>query len=103
MEITREQLQRLIDEEFDRALAKRQGRLNEALIRELAGNVGDALDEVIHDLYGTTKKLEQAHELAPEGPAKAIIAGLYSDFFNKVAEFRKYAGQVKALAKKGQG
>ena len=101
MEITKEQLQELIDEEFERALLRRRGHLEEALIRELAGDVGSALDEVIKDLYETTKKLEQAHESAPEGPARAIIAGLYSDFFNKVAEFRKYAGQVKALAKKG--
>lgn len=65
------------------------------------------MDEVLYDLYDVNKKIEKAHRLAPQGTAKAIIAGMYSDLFNKIAEFRKYIekfsdsglGRSKSLGK----
>jgi len=76
--------------------------IREALEQANGGNdFGTALDDVINDMYNTTKKVEQVHELAPEGQAKAIVAGIYSDMFNGLAEFRKYVRQLKAMAAKG--
>jgi hypothetical protein len=60
------------------------------------------LDAILMDLQNLNKKVEQAHELAPAGPAKAIVVGIHSDIFNKAAEVRKYVEQLKGLAKKGQ-
>ena len=55
------------------------------------------LDDIMQSLLDTNKKIEKAHELAPSGAAKAIVAGLHSDLFNKVAEFRDYIKQLKAM------
>lgn len=57
-----------------------------------------ALDAILQDLYDTNKKIETAHKLAPGGAAKAIVAGLHSDLFNKVAEFRDYIAQLKQIS-----
>lgn len=76
----------------------------EAAVNELFGKKADlssVLDDVLQDLLDANKKVEKAHELAPQGPAKAIVAGLHSDLFNKASEFRKYVEQLKALVKKG--
>lgn len=78
------------------------GQLRILIREEVAmGDFGSVLDDVMHDLYATNKKIEKAHELAPMGPAKAIVAGLHSDLFNKVAEFRKHVEQLKQLKKRG--
>lgn len=73
--------------------------LNEEASASEQADFGLVLDSVLQDLYSTNKKVEKAHELAPEGPAKVIVAGIYSDLFNKVAEIRKYAEQLKKLSK----
>jgi len=94
MRITVGQLKKLIKEEREYAAA----------IQELLGEnseFGSILDSVLSDLGATNKKIEKAHEIAPQGPARAIIAGLHSDLFNKVAEFRKYIAQLKKLAAGG--
>lgn len=78
--------------------------VREQLQLELFGKPADfasVLDSIVSDLYGVTKKVEKAHELAPQGPAKAIVTGLHSDLFNQVAEFRKYVEQLKGLVKRG--
>ena len=77
--------------------------IREQLQLELFGGKSDfsgILDGIVSDLYGVTKKIEKAHELAPQGTAKAIVTGLHSDLFNNVAEFRKYVEQLKGLAKR---
>jgi len=56
------------------------------------------LDAVMSELQDVNKKLEVAHKLAPAGAAKAIVMGLHSDIFNKIADFRKYICQVKQNA-----
>lgn len=83
-----------------RRLVREQVQLDELFGRD---DLGRILDSVVQDLYDANKKVEKAHALAPAGPAKAIVMGLHSDLFNKLADFRKYVEQVKALAKKGQG
>lgn len=70
----------------------------------LSEDVGQAdfssvLDSILQDLYNTNKKVEKAHELAPQGPAKAIVAGIHSDILNKAGEIRKYVEQLKKLAR----
>jgi len=77
-----------------------RGIIREA-VEAQQGDFSSVLDGVLQDLYNTNKKIEKAHELAPQGPAKAIIAGLHSDLFNQAAEFRKYVEQLKKLASKG--
>lgn len=76
--------------------------IKEQLQLELFGknDFSGVLDAIVSDLYNVTKKVEKAHELAPQGPAKAIVTGLHSDLFNQVAEFRKYVEQLKGLAKR---
>lgn len=94
MKVTVGQLRRIIREvrvglsEDSRASASSQ-----------QADFGTVLDSILQDLYNTNKKVEKAHELAPQGPAKAIVAGIHSDLFNKVAEIRKYAEQLKKLAR----
>lgn len=58
-----------------------------------------SLDDIVDDMYRTTQKLERAHQLAPGGTAKAIVAGLYNDAFNQLSEFRKYVQELKSLSK----
>lgn len=72
--------------------------LNELFGTELS--FSKVLDSIMQDLTGTGKKIEKAHELAPAGQAKAIVAGLHSDLFNKAAEFRKYIEQLKNMTKR---
>lgn len=68
-----------------------------AILRE-SNEFTTYLDKVLQDLHDTGKKLEKAHELAPGGTAKAIVAGLHSDLFNKAAEFRQYVNQLKKIS-----
>lgn len=96
MRATVGQIRRLIREE-----AQRQSTVNELFGKK--ADLGSVLDDVLQDLLDANKKVEKAHELAPQGPAKAIVAGLHSDLFNKASEFRKYVEQLKALVKKGSG
>lgn len=95
MRVSVKELRKLIREEKEYANA----------INELFGNkpdFGKMLDSILQDLANTNKKVEQAHQAAPSGPAKAIVAGIHSDLFNKVAEFRKYIEQLKNMANKKQ-
>jgi sugar (pentulose or hexulose) kinase len=88
MKTTVRELRRVIREEVE---------LNE--IFGLGGkDFSSTLDDILQDLSNTNKKVEKAHEMAPAGAAKAIVAGLHSDLFNKVAEFRKYIKQLKQMA-----
>jgi len=90
------ELRRLIREEREYAEA----------LQELFGkkvDFGGKLDQIVQNLYNINKEVEEAHKLAPQGPAKAIVAGIHSDLFNKVAEIRKYVEQLKGMAKGGGG
>ena len=60
-----------------------------------------ALQNFLNDLYALNQKLEAVHEMAPGGPPKAVIAGIHSDLFNKIAEFRKHMDQLKGMANSG--
>jgi hypothetical protein len=87
------ELRKLVREERERA-----GFLN-----ELFGSRPDfsaLLDSVMQDLSDASKKVEKAHGLAPEGTARAIVAGLHSDLFNKTSEFRKHIEQLKGIVRK---
>jgi hypothetical protein len=90
MRATVGELRKLIREEHDYV----------RVLCELSGGEGfsELLDNVMQDLAGANKKVEQAHQLAPAGTAKAIVAGLHSDLFNKISEFRGYVAQLKKLA-----
>ena len=66
-------------------------------------DLGKMLDVIMQELYATNKHLEKAHDAAPEGTAKAIVAGLHSDLFNKISEFRKYVEKLKGIVKHSQG
>lgn len=90
MKVTVGELRKLVREERRRALNEDVGQ----------ADFSSVLDSILQDLYNTNKKVEKAHELAPQGPAKAIVAGIHSDLFNKVAEIRKYAEQLKKMAKR---
>lgn len=83
-----------------RKLIREESEYSRAIVELFNENTdfGSILNDVIQDLYNTNKKIEKAHELAPQGPARAIIAGLHSDLFNQVAEFRKHVEQLKKLA-----
>ena len=83
-----------------RKLIREETEYSEAIAQLFSENAdfGSILNDVLQDLFNTNKKIEKAHELAPQGPAKAIIAGLHSDLFNQAAEFRKYIDQLKKLA-----
>lgn len=92
MKTTVGQLKRLIQEEREHAEA-----VNEIFGKK--ADFGSMMKDVLQDLYDTNKKIEQAHSLAPQGPAKAIVAGMHSDLFNKVAEFRKHIEELMKLSK----
>lgn len=81
---------------FVRSTLVREHALDELFGRS---DFSSVLDAVLKDLLDTNKKLEKAHQLAPQGPAKAIVAGLHSDLFNTSAEFRKYVEQLKGMVK----
>jgi hypothetical protein len=71
-----------------RALRRRYGR----------SRAGAALDKALADLHHAGKRLETAHEAAPAGAAKAIVAGLHNDLFNMTSSFRSYVAEVKRIA-----
>lgn len=98
MKTSVKELRRLIREEQEYT-----GALDELFGIGEKADFGKMLDVIMQDLANTNKKLEKAHEVAPQGTAKAIVAGLHSDLFNKIAEFRKYVEQMKGLIKKGKG
>jgi hypothetical protein len=98
MKTTVKQLRRLVREEREYTLA-----LNELFGIGEKPDFGKMLDIIMHDLYAINKKIEQAHKAAPDGTAKAIVAGLHSDLFNKIGEFRKYVVKLKSLVKQSQG
>lgn len=86
-----------------RTLIREEREYAEAL-QEIFGkkvDFGGKLDQIVQNLFNINKEVEEAHKLAPAGPAKAIVAGIHSDLFNKVAEIRKYVEQLKTMAKKG--
>jgi hypothetical protein len=98
------ELRKLVREEREYVRTGVRPPKDVAALNELFGSTPDfskLLDGVMDDLNHAGKKVEKAHELAPAGNAKAIVAGLHSDLFNKVAEFRKYVEQLKGMAKKG--
>ena len=87
-------LRRVIKEEQEYAQA----------LQEIFGkkkDFGTTLDDIVQKLFSINKEVEEAHKLAPQGAAKAIVAGIHSDLFNKVAEIRKYVEQLKSMAKGG--
>lgn len=94
MKIKAGELRKLIQEEHEYAQA----------LQELFGkpDFNGLLDSILMDLQNLNKKVERVHQVAPQGPAKAIVAGIHSDIFNKAAEVRKYVEQLKSLARKGQ-
>jgi hypothetical protein len=92
VKLTVGQLKQIIREADERE------QLKEFFGSKKGSSFGAVLDDILKDLYDTNKKVEKAHELAPAGPAKAIVMGLHSDLFNKVAEFRKYVEELKKLA-----
>ena len=94
MVITKELLGQLIDEELQAALVQR--RINELFGRD---DFMSVIGDVMKALQDANKKVERAHELAPTGPAKAIIAGIHSEIFNQIAELRPHIDQLRALAK----
>lgn len=114
MRITSGELRRIIREAAgrpERPTTLTLGQLRELVQEEHAytqalaetgseADFGSVLDTILQDLYNTNKKVEKAHQLAPGGTAKAIVAGIHSDLFNKVSEFRKYVQQLKQLANK---
>ena len=70
-----------------------------ALLQELGGRpattYNDFLNRTLYDMQSLLKTVERAHQLAPQGTAKAIIAGIHSDLFNQAAEIRKYVERLK--------
>ena len=95
MKATTKEIRRLVREEREYLEA----------LHELFGSkpkFGKMMDAILGELQVASKHLEQAHQVAPEGTAKAIVAGLHSDLFNKVSEFRKYVGQLKNIEKQAQ-
>jgi hypothetical protein len=92
------QLRKLIREEREYTRA-----LNELFGIGEKADFGKMLDSVMVDLQNTNKKLEKAHQVAPQGTARAIVAGLHSDLFNKIAEFRKYVEKLKGLIQDSHG
>ena len=95
MKTTIGELKRLIQEEREYAEA-----LNELFGKKQ--DFGEMMKAIIQDLYNTNKKIEQAHQLAPAGAGKAVVAGMHSDLFNKIAEFRKHVEELMKLGKGGQ-
>ena len=93
MVITRETLDVLIEEELQAALVTR--RLNELFGKH---DFASALGDIMQALQAAEKKVEKAHEMAPAGVAKAIVAGLHSDLFNKIAEFRDHIRKLQSLS-----
>jgi hypothetical protein len=93
MVITREMMDQLIEEELHAVLTHR--RLNEMFGKH---DFASALSDIMQALQGAEKKIEKAHEMAPPGPAKAIVAGLHSDLFNKIAEFRDHIRQLQGMS-----
>lgn len=89
MKTTVGQLRRIIKEEQD---------LREFFSKK--ETLANLLDQVLQDLQDTNRKIEKAHQIAPVGPARAIVAGLHSDLFNQTAEFRKYVAQLKTMVSK---
>jgi hypothetical protein len=92
MQVKLGDLRKVIREEMEYAQA----------INEIFGkkqDFGGMLDQIVQHLFNINKEVEEAHKLAPMGPAKAIVAGIHSDLFNKVAEIRKYVEQLKGMAK----
>ncbi len=86
-----------------RKVIREEAEYTEAM-NELFGkkaDFGSMMDNIMQDLQNTTKKIEKAHQAAPQGAAKAIVAGLHSDLFNKISEFRKYVEQLKKLSAGG--
>ena len=70
------------------------------IIREELSSFPAALDDSMNQLLQVNKSLEVAHQMAPEGEAKATIAGMHNDMFQKIAEFRGYVRKLKSLASK---
>lgn len=77
-------------------LIREQAEINEIFGNKSSG-FAKLLDSILQDFSGITKKLEKAHELAPEGIAKAIVMGLHSDTFNDLSKVRKYVRQLKTM------
>ncbi len=89
-------IKRMIREEREYSLA----------LQEIFGKKPDfagILDKIMADFQNLGKEVEEAHKLAPQGAAKAIVAGIHSDLFNKGAEIRKYVEQLKRMAQGGGG
>ena len=105
MKIKYGDLKRLIREEREYAEALQEifGMGKKKVSGEAMGSAhfAGALDKFMEDLFGLNKQVEELHKVAPQGPAKAIVAGIHSDLFNKAAEIRKYVEQLKTMAKKG--
>ena len=86
-------LRRLIHEELER----------DHVINEFFGgkaDFGKMITEFLEQLWKLNERLNDVHKAAPPGPAKAIVAGMHSDLFNKIAEFRDHVKQLKGLTKK---
>ena len=93
MRIKVKDLRRTIHEELEYAQT----------INELFGSKPDfdkMITEFLEQLWKLNERLNDVHKAAPSGPAKAIVAGMHSDLFNKIAEFRDHVKQLKGLTKK---
>ena len=89
MRTTVGELRKLVQEEKEYAEA-----LNELFGKK--ADFGSMMKAVLMDLQNVNKKIEQAHQAAPEGAAKAVVAGMHSYIFNKIAEFRKHLEDLGA-------
>ena len=76
-----------------------KGSKGKALRRRYGhSRVGATLDKALDDLHRAGKKIETAHEVAPAGAAKAIVAGLHSDLFNTtVSRWRQPRSTISRL------
>jgi len=72
-------------------------------MNELFGSKPDfskMITQFLEELWKLNEKLNDVHKAAPGGPAKAVVAGMHSDLFNKIGEFREHISQLKSLAQK---
>jgi hypothetical protein len=75
-----------------------KGQLRKIIAEELAvgGEYQSNLDKVLGQLKQADNSLIAAHNDAPQGEARAIIAGLHQDLFQMMHDFRGYIQKLKS-------
>lgn len=86
MKLTKGSLRKLIFEE---------GETGQAAPAQINQQHVATLGRVLPGLMQVSKELESAHQMAPVGEAKAIIAGLHNDLFHTAASFCGYIQKHK--------